>query len=182
VSAAASATPVTRPESRSGPPRLVVGARRRPTLEPRGLRLTHRRTDNLSAAAREVMFEGFRSRKPYTAIAMELARIGEPVSARAIGRTGFLWRCEEARRRALAELNGELLVLGLWKMEELVRLVEQLDLRTGWPLRRRQDLWRVLRGFVRRPSAEGFRALEGKLLIFWLSHRVVSHPGVNHEQ
>jgi len=179
MSAAASAIPVTRPEGQTRRPRLVVGARRRAMLAAQGVRLVHRRTDNLSAAGRKLMIEGFRSRKPYRTIARELTQIGEPVSERAVGRTGFVWRQEENRRRALAELNGQ--VLRSWQAQELIGLVEQLDLKPGWPLRARKALWLSLRRFFKRPTGEGLRGLEEKLLLYWLTHQV-SRAGGNHEQ
>jgi hypothetical protein len=61
-------------------------------------RLVHKATDGLSAEAQRVMVGGFRAKKTYTAIAADLAEIGETVPERTVARRAAEWRQAQERR------------------------------------------------------------------------------------
>jgi len=172
--------PVRRPGGRASRPRLVAGQRGRRALEPQGLRLTHRMTDRLSQKGQDLLLAGFVARKPYVVIARELELIGERISGRAVARTGLRWRAEKVRHAVLAELDGALLRAGLWRIEEVVGLIDAMDLDAGWRLRCRHRLWKLLRAFVKTPNLEALRAVEKTCLIFWLTATVVSRGHNEH--
>jgi len=68
-----------------------------------GNRLVHKATDGLSAEALRVMTSGFRAKKTYRAIALDLADIGSKVPERTIARRGHEWQAEQSRRQGARE-------------------------------------------------------------------------------
>ena len=66
-------------------------------------RLAHKATDTLPPDAWAVMIAGFRARKTYTAIARDLADIGQPVPERTIARRAIEFRRDQSRRDGARE-------------------------------------------------------------------------------
>jgi len=142
----------------------VAGGRRR-------LELVHRITDRLSEAGWRILAEGFEKRARYREIGERLRAIGEPVSERTIGRRAAEWRGVQRREAALEELRAhrELLATGLWRIEELVNLIDELDFLPGWWLRYSRKLNRALVAFLKAPSGDRMRAIQHMLILFWLA-------------
>lgn len=152
----------------------VVRQTRRSGMDPPTGRLVHRATDSLSPEGSQLMVTGFAARKRYADIAADLMKLGEGLTERVVARAGARWRREQGRRLALAELNQQLLSWGLWKLGDLIELVNQVEITPGWPGRCRRRLWRAVRAFLRDPNRDKFRTVEAGFFAYWLSAAVVS--------
>lgn len=67
-------------------------------------RFAHKSTDDLSAEAWRIMRAGFRARKTYAGLVLEIeAATGEVVPERTVARRGIEWRNDESRRQVARE-------------------------------------------------------------------------------
>jgi hypothetical protein len=131
-----------------------------------GARLVHRVTDNLPAAAWTIMFAGFREKRTYRRIAIDLASAGFHVAERIVGRRAAEWRAEQVRRGMLQVVGAEAAATDL--LEEVVHLIEVIDIGPGWALRARRRVQKAVAAFFDDPSAEQAYAVKLELCRFRL--------------
>jgi hypothetical protein len=129
-------------------------------------RLVHRSTDNLPAAAFEIMTSGFRSTKTFHAIAQELAAAGFAVSERTVARRSVEWRAQNVQREALRVSSTEAPRTD-W-LVEVTGIVEVLDHRPGWKYRARGRVMKAVSGFLDEPTVEAAQKVSRELLRFRL--------------
>jgi hypothetical protein len=137
-------------------------------------RRTHTAVDELPPEARAVMVTGFEQNLRYAEITAKLRAMGTVVSGRVIERAGFRWQAARRRKEVLASLDAEVLAVGLWRVEELVGIVESLDLAPGSPERGRKKVARALAEFFRAPSGAAMKAIERELFSFLFASYIVA--------
>lgn len=69
----------------------------------------HKATDKLSDDARRELYDGFRRKLTYAAIAARLKTLGEPVPVRTIGNEAIRWRAEQRRLQLTREQASALI-------------------------------------------------------------------------
>ena len=129
-------------------------------------RLVHRITDSLPNSAWQIMLAGFREKKTYRHIAIDLAKAGFHVAERTIARRSLELRAEQLRRELVRVVGTEAATSDL--LEEVVHLVEVLDVRPEWALRARRRVQKAVAEFFNNPSAEQARAVKLELARFRL--------------
>jgi hypothetical protein len=129
-------------------------------------RLVHKVTDALPPAAWDIIVSGFRHKKMYRQIAIELGRAGFHVSERTIARRAAEWRAELVRRDMLAVIGTEAATTDL--LQEVVHLVDVLDVGPDWALRARRRVQKAVAAFFDDPGSEQAHAIKLELARFRL--------------
>jgi len=123
-------------------------------------RLVHKVTDALPPAAWDIIVSGFRHKKMYRQIAIELGRAGFHVSERTIARRAAEWR------DMLAVIGTEAATTDL--LQEVVHLVDVLDVGPDWALRARRRVQKAVAAFFDDPGSEQAHAIKLELARFRL--------------
>ncbi len=129
-------------------------------------RLVHKATDGLPDSAWQVMFAGFRERKPYRSIVLELARLGFNVPERTVARRAIEWRAEQVRREAFKVAATEGARTNF--LEEVVGILGALDLTPGFKVRGRRRVQRSVLSFLDDPSGANAQAIARELVRYRL--------------
>ncbi len=100
--------------------------------------------------------------------------IGEPVPERTIARRAAEWREERQRSAAARELA--MLPREIWRVDELLALMQRIDVAPGWHKRLTGGLRAAISAFLQEPSAAGIREVESFLLLLVVGNSLTKTP------